>query len=55
MCTTKTGEGNFLVHCTPAVHPREVARRVRPQHSLTTACARDDTEAKPVEKRAQGP
>src|SRR3984885_13406032 len=52
LCGTTESEGdNVLVHCTPAVHPRDMARRVRPQHSLTTACARDDTEAMPVERR----
>ena len=53
--TSDTEEDNVLVHCTPAVHPGDMARRVRPQHSLITACVRDDTEAMPVEKKAQGP
>src|ERR1700689_5735143 len=52
---TDTERDNVPVHCTPAVHPGDMARRVRPQHSPTTACARDDTEAMPVERRAQGP
>src|SRR3984885_6188214 len=49
--TTESEGDNVPVHCTPAVHPGDMARRVRPQYSLTTACARDDTEAMPVERR----